>query len=958
MKRLILSAVVLLTLYFITALKAVNSSDLLTEQPLQGPAGDCLPAITVTSSADSGPGSLRQAIVDLCAAGSIDFNLPLPATIALSSGELLVDKPLIITGPGASALMVSGSGSSRVFNIGSYAVWLAAFTIQDGLAVDGGGIWNAGSLALYQMAVAHNVASHNGGGIYSTGTLNISRTVLQENEAVHYGGGLWDHGPLLLSQSTLAGNTAYDPGGLVAYGGGIYHAGGDLTIHNATFSANLSEIGAGVHNAGAADIRYTTFADNTAESGSAISNCDGCDATVAIQNNIFADSGSPYECSGLINLTSLGYNLSQDDNCNLTGPGDIANTPAQLLPLADNGGLTWTHALYADSPAIDAGSCQQGQVTTDQRGYPRPVDVPTVPNVDDGCDIGAYETEILPVAFLITKSVNNPTPVYGEIITYTVAIRNIGVYSATTSAVISDTLPPDLLFVGPATLEPPQPEAILAQDAGDLPMLAGQVTVMAGQTVTVTFAASVDAAAAAQTIVNTAAVHGDEAPLPRADSVTITTCFAAATVTSSADSGPGTLRQAITDVCPGGVIDFALELPVMIPLVSGDLALAKPLHLNGPGAELLTVSGSNQSRIFTVTAAGVYLDGLTLSQGNDAGDGTGGAIFNTGVLTISHATIVDNEVSTFLMGYAYGGGIYNRQGRIIIQNSTLADNSVLAEGGIFEIALGGGIYNREGVVILQNSTLSHNRVWETTDYPRGGGIYNSGGVVRIESSTLAENNAINGGGGIYNADGMVTLRNSLVANNGSGGDCDGDSFTSLGNNLDSDGSCNLTDPGDLPGVNPLLGPLADNGGPTLTHALLPGSPAIDAGVTTACPPVDQRGVARPQGAACDMGAYEAVQSLLALQYVYAMNDGSAGSGVYELWPNGLFTDDGGGTGTWQYVPGTPQRLMLRYDAGQNCTALSIGQFISPTNIRGSRFCRDGSGGVGVWFAEVVADLAR
>lgn len=848
--------------------------------------------------------------------------------------------------------MVSGGGGSRVFNMGSYAVWLTGFTIRDGLAVDGGGIRNAGMLTLDEMAVTHNVASHDGGGIYSTGALNISRTTLQENQAVHYGGGIWDNGPLLVNQSTFAGNMAYDPGGTVAYGGGVYHAGDALFFRNATFSANISEIGGGVHNAGTADIRYITFAGNMAQSGSAISNCDGCDATVAIQNNIFADFDSPFECSGLIHLTSLGYNLSQDDNCNLTGPGDLPNTAAQLLPLADNGGLTWTHALYADSPAIDAGSCQQGQVTTDQRGYPRPVDVPTVPNADDGCDIGAFETGILPVAFQIVKAVNNPTPVYGEIITYTVAIRNIGAYSATTSAVISDTLPSDLLFVGPATLQPPQPDAILAQDADDLPLLASQVTVMVGQTVTVTFAASVDTGAAAQTIVNTAAVHSDEAPLPRADSAAITTCFATATVTSSADSGQGTLRQAITDVCPGGDIDFGLELPAVIPLVSGDLALAKPLHINGPGADLLTVSGSNQSRIFTVTAAGVYLDGLTLTQGYDA-EGTGGAIFNTGVLTVSYSAIVDNKVRTFLMGYAYGGGVYNRQGRMTLQNTTVADNSVLAEGGIWRLALGGGIYNQEGIVVLQNSTVSHNRVWETTDAPRGGGVYNSGGVVRVESSTLAENNAMNGGGGIYNADGTVTLRNSLVANNWSGGNCDGAAFTSLGHNLDSDDSCNLVGPGDLPGVDPVLGSLADNGGPTRTQALLPGSPAIDAGVTTACPPIDQRGVARPQGAACDMGAFEAAPPLLSLPYVYVMNDGSAGSGVYFLWAKGVLTDDEGGTGVWQFVPGDPPRLVLGYDVGQNCTALSIGRFISPTHVRGGRFCRDGSGVAGVWFADVI-----
>jgi hypothetical protein len=80
-----------------------------------------------------------------------------------------------------------------------------------------------------------------------------------------------------------------------------------------------------------------------------------------------------------------------------------------------------------------------------------------------------------------------------------------------------------------------------------------------------------------------------------------------------------------------------------------------------------------------------------------------------------------------------------------------------------------------------------------------------------------------------------------------------------GHNLDSDGSCFLTATGDLPKRNPLLGPLAFNGGPTETEALLAGSPAIDAGAADGCPQYDQRGVVRPQGAGCDIGAYERVQ---------------------------------------------------------------------------------------------------
>ena len=111
--------------------------------------------------------------------------------------------------------------------------------------------------------------------------------------------------------------------------------------------------------------------------------------------------------------------------------------------------------------------------------------------------------------------------------------------------------------------------------------------------------------------------------------------------------------------------------------------------------------------------------------------------------------------------------------------------------------------------------------------------------------------------------GMVTVNNTIIANSVGLGDCRGVGFTSLGHNLDSDGSCGLSGPGDISGVDPLLGPLAVNGGPTKTHALLTGSPAIDAVPIADCTdpdgnPIttDQRGVPRPQDAACDIGAFE------------------------------------------------------------------------------------------------------
>ena len=177
---------------------------------------------------------------------------------------------------------------------------------------------------------------------------------------------------------------------------------------------------------------------------------------------------------------------------------------------------------------------------------------------------------------------------------------------------------------------------------------------------------------------------------------------------------------------------------------------------------------------------------------------------------------------------------------LAITGSTISGNSANNWGG--------GIKNG-GTLTLVNSTVSNNSSVE-----EGGGIWNAESLTLINSTVGG--NSSNNGGGILNHD-TITMTNTIVATNPMGADCSGEgSFTSLGHNLDSDGTCNLTGPGDLPGVDPLLGPLQNNGGPTETHALLPGSPAMDAGDNEACPATDQRGVERPQGLACDIGAYE------------------------------------------------------------------------------------------------------
>jgi predicted outer membrane repeat protein len=236
---------------------------------------------------------------------------------------------------------------------------------------------------------------------------------------------------------------------------------------------------------------------------------------------------------------------------------------------------------------------------------------------------------------------------------------------------------------------------------------------------------------------------------------------------------------------------------------------------------------------------------------------SGGAISNDATLTVTASTLSNNSA-------VYGGGIIN-EGALTITASTLSANSASSGGGIWNFStatvtgslfnanradFGGGILLNSGTLTLTDSTLSGNSA-----NVRGGGIFN-GGALTVNDSTLSDNSASGAGGGIY-TQGSATLNNSIVANSGAGGDVSG---TLGGNrNLVEDGSGGLAD---TIVADPKLGPLAHNGGGTLTRALLPGSPAIDAGRNDLIPAgvvTDQRGVKRVLNSVVDLGAYEVDQ---------------------------------------------------------------------------------------------------
>ncbi|MGI8691106.1 MAG: choice-of-anchor Q domain-containing protein, partial [Thermomicrobiales bacterium] len=332
------------------------------------------------------------------------------------------------------------------------------------------------------------------------------------------------------------------------------------------------------------------------------------------------------------------------------------------------------------------------------------------------------------------------------------------------------------------------------------------------------------------------------------------------TVTALTDTGTGSgtagdLRYAITQVNAGAgtgdTITFSvtgtITLGSALPALNKNVAITGPTGGAGVTVQAAATPNSATYGVFVVNSGvTASIANLTIANGNAANGGSGGGIGNRGTLTVTSSTLSGNSAQ-------FGGGIYNAGGTLTVTNSTLSANST--SGG------GGGILNN-GTLTVTNSTLAGNSAGV------GGGIGNYVGTVTVTNSTLTGNSASNaGGGGISNND-TVNLTNTIVAGNTAptapdiSGPVTSHGHNLIGNTSGSTGIANGTN-GDIVNPMPLLAPLGAYGGPTETIALLPGSPAIDVipaanHCGTGDPTVDkdQRGVTRPVGAHCDIGAFE------------------------------------------------------------------------------------------------------
>lgn len=338
------------------------------------------------------------------------------------------------------------------------------------------------------------------------------------------------------------------------------------------------------------------------------------------------------------------------------------------------------------------------------------------------------------------------------------------------------------------------------------------------------------------------------------------------TVNSIANPGDGTcnakqctlteavLRANANDQADTVVFESGLKGTIVLhnnPFQGGfsiyDDVAGQDLRIKGPGARILAVDGSDETRAFGIApGAQATISGLTVTNGYIDG-GSGGAITNGGTLRLDRVAITSSTA------YGVGGGVYNT-GLLQLTNSTISGNFTNFEGG-------GGVYNSRGASLaVVNSTLSGNRTNPTGIGDNDGGAIFNAGNAGIYNSTLSGNSAGENGGGIYNySGGTASLYSTIVYGNSAAvtGPNVGGAFNSLGHNLigDASGATGFVT-SDQTYTDPLLGLFHNNGGPTNTYALLKGSPAINAVPNSNCPDKDQRGVIRPQGKRCDIGSYE------------------------------------------------------------------------------------------------------
>ncbi|HEY1376699.1 MAG TPA: choice-of-anchor Q domain-containing protein, partial [Gemmataceae bacterium] len=780
----------------------------------------------------------------------------------------------------------------------------------------GGGAFVRGSLTVVGSAVSGNravpliggAASSGGGGLYvvggTTGGLTVRDSTISGNSAGSGGGVAVTGGGLTVQGSTVSGNTA-------GAGGGVYFAGAAAagsTVRDSTISANTAATGGGIRLAGFTGlllVQNSTISANTAtttdatagEGGGGIamrsnSGTGTAAATLLLQSTVVAgnvaangraDMAAPTGPNvtvtadhSLIGVADTGFTLSAASANNLTGTA-AAPLDARLAPFGEYGGPRLTLAPLPGSPVIDHGT-NPANLATDERGTPRVIGA--------AADIGAVEHDPA-VPFAARGSLPDVISIpggtsYQFTVTY---YDDVAIGVATLGGA-------DVVVTGPNGFSAPATLVGVDAPTNGSPRTATYAMTPPGGAWDGPDNGTYTVVVQANQVFNTAG-----APVPAATlgtfRVTVATTF---TVTTVADSGPGSLRDAITQanaLTPTTdtiVFDPALyaagpatiSLRTALPTITESLTIAGPgsglvivvrdptrtdfgdaFVANGPGTLAVTMSGltlsvgiNGGSESVTLTDMAMRNTGralatvggtLTVRNSTFTGNGRGIAVSSGGSLLLDSSTVSGNSTSG---AFEFGGGVLVTgavgPGGVVIRNATISGNAATSGGGV-------AVRDLVGTVLIQNSTITGNTATSFGTF----GLYGGGGIVAASAT----------------AQGAVVLQSTIVAGN----------VQTAGPALRPDiwatpGTVTVTADHSLIGVadtvtlspastgnrvgtaaaplDPLLDPLADNGGPTLTHLPLPGSPAIDGGSNPAGLAADQRGGPRVSGFAPDVGAVE------------------------------------------------------------------------------------------------------
>jgi M6 family metalloprotease-like protein len=626
---------------------------------------------------------------------------------------------------------------------------------------DGGGIGHAGgSLTLSECTIIRNQTEQKGGGIYSSaGTLAIARSTVDGNWTVSgNGGGIHLGGAAAtLTSITVSKNTSD------LNGGGIYQAGGTLNLANSTICSNEAweDLGGGIYgNGGTLAVTSCTIAGNQAVyEGGGIFVAPSALLTLAntiIAGNSAFDTGP--DLRGAI-LSQLGVNLLGSAEGVTTPFSGIVADPV-LAPLGLHGGPTLTMPPLPDSPAINAGGTTT--LTTDQRGYARVV--------GGSLDIGSVETGNAISTIVVNTTLDEDDGI---------GIGNVSLREAVAGA------EPGSIITFAAALD----AGTLVLDSGPLPMnknlvidaspLAGGVTITGGL------------------------VRGFEVGLG----------------SHAIMKGLGIMELG-SPLENGGAILNSGNLELSHCILAGNLAGHGGAVWNAPDGHL------------TMADCGLF--------DNETINGDGGAMRNAGTAEVTRCHFAGN-------GSVFAGGAIHNTGLLTLTGSSVSEN--------FADGRGGGVSNA-GNLTIDRCTFFGN-VAQSGD---GGGISNSSFIdIRFATITGNATSSEGSGGGVYNV-GILTLANSIVASNldsGAAPDFAGVVDNQIGVNLL--GSTTGVGAGFVGIVgNPLLAPFGDYGGPTPVTPPLPGSPVIEAATLSGNSGTDQLGNPCPSGPLPDIGAVEAV----------------------------------------------------------------------------------------------------